>query len=206
MRKIFFLPILFLLFGCSVTHMTVLGSPPAVNLKENESAIIFIRTNPLWQINSSPIAEIKGNDASFVGNLRGRGKILHVTTSGKHDFIVASSGAQGWVLKADLKPGMFYYVYVKLRFWSSLWRFWSDGAYALMPVASPDYNRQRLSKYIENPGIAWLGKTTGGERWFQAHRTSFITRYQAVISVYEATGRGRISTLEQDSGVSAFIQ
>ncbi len=101
MKKVFIVLLSFALFGCSVNHMKIVYNKPVTNLSDNQSAIIFIRPDGFRAgAISSPIAEYKDGDAIFIGNMKGACKILHITTPGKHEYVI--SGETSYVLKADL--------------------------------------------------------------------------------------------------------
>lgn len=188
MKKVFIVLLSFALFGCSVHYMKTVDYKPVANLSDNQSAIIFIRPDAfVGRAISSPIAEYKDGDATFIGNMKGACKILHITTPGKHDYL--NAGGDGSILKLDLKPRMYYYVYSKPTF----------GTFVLI-VADPLHEKDKLARYINSSSIPWIENTNDGLDWFEANKQSFITKYKRAISA------NRVSSFSKDAGTNSLIK
>lgn len=104
---------LFLATGCAGAKLMVVDKEVNnVSLPNNQAAIIFIR--PVNYGISVPIAEYKNNDFTFIGNTSPYTAIMHITTPGTHEYVVA--GGSSDILKANLKAGMYYYVFIAPEF------------------------------------------------------------------------------------------
>jgi hypothetical protein len=83
----------------------------AIELGEDESAIVFFRDTMLGGGVQAPVAEVKeGNEVSFIAIISYYSKLLHRTTPGKHLYVVG--GESSTLLEAELAPGKYYYVRV----------------------------------------------------------------------------------------------
>ncbi len=192
------LMLLSLLTGCAktVAHMQVLNAQQSKSITEtklnnNQAAIIFIRPSNFARAISSPVAEYKNGDAVAVTNLKGSCKYMHITTPGKHEYVVA--GENSHVLKADLKAGKFYYAYIYGDM--GVWR----ERFTILAL-DPVKKQQELQDLIKNDNVTWLGKTSDFDDWFNNNKESFITKYNNAID------SGAIAIMTDNMGTDTLLK
>lgn len=199
MRKLFLLfSMLIMISGCAGKLMERTVFPKDIKLEKNQSALIFIRTSGQF---SAPIAEYKNQDVTFIGNSTGGSIMMHLTEAGKHEYIIAAG--RGTILKADLKPGMFYYVYILPGY--------RDGRSILIcePFVPGETKRYKFnSDYVksinevsvksDSKNAVWQKNTPEGYSWFEYNKPSFITKYNHALKtnhIYEITAEMGVSAL-----------
>ncbi len=199
-KLLIFIFISAIFYGCAGKLMEKTKVDYNMKLEQGKSAVIFIRNSASF---SGPIAEYNNGNVSFVGNSTNGSIVMHITNAGKHEYIIAAG--KGTILKADLKPGMFYYVYILNGS--------KNGRNILYPeVYEPGKSKSiKLSndyiKYINETNIkndskysVWQKNTAEGYDWFDNNRESFISKYEYALrtkNIYE---------LDADMGVLSLIK
>lgn len=189
-----------MLYGCAGKLMEKTTVDYNMKLEKGKSAIIFIRTFGQF---SGPIAEYNNGDVSFVGNSTGGSILMHITDAGKHEYIIAAG--KGTILKTDLKPGMFYYVYILPGS--------KNGRAILYPepyepgknkniVFSSEFTKTINEYSVKNDSksVMWQKNTPEGFAWFDNNYESFISKYKYALRT------NNIYELDSDAGVSTLIK
>lgn len=203
LRRVFFVVLLtVLLCGCAGAGklMEKTAIPTDIKLESNQAALIFIRSSAQF---SAPIAEYKDKNVSFIGNSTSSSIIMHITDAGKHEYVIAAG--RGTILQADLKPGMFYYVYLLPGS--------KDGKAILYCEPYEPGKKKQIQLYndyvktideysVRNDSryFVWQKNTQEGYAWFEGNVPSFISKYNyasKVNNIYEITA---------DMGVSALVK
>ncbi len=201
MKKIYIIfAICMMLYGCAGKLMERTAVDYDMKLDSGKAAVIFIRTSGEF---SAPIAEYKNNDVSFIGNSTGGSIIMDITNAGKHEYIIAAG--RGTVLKADLKAGMFYYVYI-------LQGYKNNRAILYCEPYEPNKSKQILlangyekninesSVKNDSKHIMWQKNTPDGYTWFEVNKPSFISKYKYAYKTYN------VYEIRADMGVNALIK
>lgn len=177
MRKVMLLMIIVfiaILSGCASVgpYMQKANMQENITLGDNQAAVVFIKTNAfLGRAWSVPVGEYKNGDMNVVGVFKGAQKMLHITTPGKHEYVLMEEhNGSGKVLKADLKPGKFYYVYIAVRYEG-----W--GVYKFEPI-DPNKDEKKLQGYIRNNTILWQEQTPQIKEWLKNRKEYFKAMYR----------------------------
>ena len=174
--------------GCGSKHMeTVSMSLDDYVLADNQSAIVFFRDTSFGGAIQAPIVESRGGDIEFVSIISANTKFLHITTAGKHLYVVGGEGSN--MLEADLNPQKFYYVRVSPRMGFAKARF------VFEPVLMTD---EKLQKSLS--GCTWIASGASAQTWFGENKASLMSKAG---SAAEAEKRAVISS---GSGIDMLIQ
>ena len=168
-----------LMVGCASVPMNIEPEQTLVNVKPNESQVVFFRSSFFGSAISSSIYEIKGENAQFLGVLNNGNKIAVKTSTGKHLFMVVSEAAD--FMNADLAGGKTYYAIVTPRM--GAWK----ARFSMWPVstdAASEYNMTdgKLEKWMADTTLV----TTSDEAraWYQKNRDSVDSKMREYLPIW----------------------
>lgn len=191
-----------LLLGCAGKLMQEDTVDYNMKLENGKVAIIFVRN---FASNSAPIAEYKNGNVFFVGNSTSGSVIMHITDAGYHEYVIAGGG--GSVVKANLKAGHYYYVYLLHSISNKGSRtiveaepYEPDKSKAI-PLGGDNYAYININKLKSDLKYnIWQKNTEEGYEWFEKNKPSFISKYNYA---YRANN---IKEVTPDMGVTELIK
>lgn len=188
-----------LLAGCSQIEVEM---APAINEKasnRDQANIIFIRSSPFNNKETSSVFRTEGDQIEFIGILNNDKRISFKVDPGQHVFMVASNSVE--YMHADVRAGLTYYVMVAPGIGASTRQF------ALWPVrkgfGGEYYTDSRDFPY-------WLANTQAVKnskksfQWFSENRSRIEEMHR---SLWPAWGKGmnkyelQKRTLNADDGL-----
>jgi hypothetical protein len=120
----------------------------------------------------APVIETTGGALSLVGIVSAGDKVIHITTAGAHNFIVA--GESGSYLTSQLEGGKFYYVRVVARL--GVWK----ARFAFEPLSAEKTDTQEFKDDMDR--CTWRAPKTEAQQWYIDNLTSIKAKYQEALS------------------------
>ena len=181
--------LLLVVSGCSSSHMEVVA-PELVDehLGADESAIVFIRATSYGGGIQAPVAEVNGQELTFVSIVSSYTKALHKTTPGKHNYVVG--GETSSMLEADLAPGKIYYVQVEP--FMGLWK----ARFELIPIIAADLKTESFKKDLG--ACKWVQPGATAQLWFEDNLPS--------MKMKALEAQKKILTLRAEDGVDTPVE
>jgi hypothetical protein len=205
MRKLFLfitLILAMLLSGCASVPMNIAPEQTLVEVKPNESQVVFFRSSFFGSAIGSSIYEIKGEDAQFLGVLNNGNKIAVKASTGKHLFMVVSEAAD--FMNADLAGGKTYYAIVTPRMgaWKARFSMWPVSTDAASEFNTTD---GKLEKWMADTTL--VSTSDSARAWYQKNRERVDSKMREYLPVWNQKSAGDMEerTLKPEDGVAVSI-
>ena len=187
-----------LLSGCASVTMNIAPEQTLVEVKPNESQVVFFRSSFFGSAIGSSIYEIKGEDAQFLGVLNNGNKIAVKTSTGKHLFMVVSEAAD--FMNADLAGGKTYYAIVTPRMgaWKARFSMWPVSTDAASEFNTTD---GKLEKWMADTSL--VTTSDAARAWYQKNRESVDSKMREYLPVWnqKSAGDKEKRTLKPEDGM-----
>lgn len=204
--------VLAILGGCSSksAHMQVAQAPATGGLSGDKAGIVFYR--PYSGSTQAPVAEFINDDVNHVAILSAHAKFFHLTTPGRHVYIVA--GETGSLLEAELEGGKIYYVRIEPR----QGRFKSR--FAFVPIVPKDMEATYTKTVRDRSGdeervvvnekglldsCLWYENGPSAEVWFKANKGSMALKFFAAQEKFDNEKPEDRAVIRPEFGFEAMV-
>lgn len=206
------LAVLGIMSGCGrSSHMQESVPPATGGVPGDKAAIVFYR--PHGDATQAPIAEYVDGDVNYVAIVSAKTKFLHLTTPGKHVYVVG--GESSHLLEANLEGGKIYYVKVvaKMGMWKGRFGFSATTPADMEKVEVEDVREAlgvvRKSFVREKRNLSWCKWYENGpsaETWFQANKDSMLAKYAAALADFNKEDEEDRAIVRPEYGFDAFVE
>ncbi len=168
-----------LMAGCASVPMDIAPEQTFVEVKPDESQVVFFRDSFVGSAIGSSIYDVKGDDAQFLGILANGNKIAVKIKPGKHLFMVISEAAD--FMNADLIGGKTYYAIVtpRMGLWKARFSMWPV---SIDPTSEFNTTDGRLEKWMADTTLVTTSDAAGA--WYQENRISIESKMREYLPVW----------------------
>jgi len=165
--------------GCASVPMDIAPEQTLVEVKPDESQVVFFRDSFVGSAIGSSIYDVKGDDAQFLGVLGNGNKIAVKTEPGIHLFMVVSEAAD--FMNADLNGGKTYYAIVTPRMgvWKARFSMWPVNT---DPTSEFNTTDGKLEKWMADPTL--VTTSDAARAWYQKNRGSIESKMREYLPVW----------------------
>ena len=178
-------------------YMQPVALPSAsISLAENQSAIIFYRHSTFGGAIQAPVAEAQENAISHIGILSAGTKLLHVTTPGRHTYVVG--GESAGLLEADLQEGKYYYVGIDPRM--GMWK----ARFVFEPISQARLSAKNFLDDLSQ--CRWYENSPAAQQWFAGNYESLMEKRDIALKKHEELPPEKRAVLRPEDGADMLYR